>query len=133
MLFTQAACFLLLFLKQSSVYESFGFHNEYPLVGAIAVFAVGIAPPLAAFFKMHVNFLRRRNQFMADKYAAVLGYSHPLGVALNKFDAGINERSEMDSLYSLYYNAVPLIGERVKALEMIEEKKDGEIKGAIRL
>lgn len=133
MFFTQAACSLILFIKQSSVYESFGFHNEYPLVGAIALFAVGIAGPLAAFFKLHVNFLRRRNQFIADKYAAGLGYSHSLGVALNKVDAGINERSEMDDLYSLYYNAVPLIGERVKALETMEDREDGETKGAIRL
>jgi len=97
------------------------------------LFAVGIAPPLAAFLKLHVNFIRRRNQFLADKYAATLGYSYTLGMALNKIDAGINERSEMDSLYSLYYNAVPLIGERVKALEMMDENEDGEKKGAIRL
>ena len=119
-----------MFLKQRSVYESFGFHDEYPLVAAIMLFAVGIAPPLAAVFKLLVNSLRRRNEFLADRYAAEMGYSQALGLALSKVEG---ERSENDGWYSWYYNAVPLIGERAKALEVIEEREDGEKRGAIRL
>jgi len=119
-----------MFLKQSSVYESFGFHDVDPLVAAIMLFAIGIAPPIAAVFKLQINSLRRKNQFLADKYAAELGYSHALGLALSNIEG---ERSEVDGWYSWYYNPVPLISERVAALEAIEEKEDGEKKGAIRL
>jgi hypothetical protein len=94
------------------------------------LFAIGIAPPLAVAFKLQINSLRRKNQFFDDKCAAQLGYSHALSLALSKVEG---ERSEVDGWYSWYYHPVLLISERIAALEVIEEREDGEKKGAIRL
>lgn len=119
-----------MFLKEGSVYTSFGFNDSYPLVAGLLLFAIGVAPPLAAFYKLQINSLRRNNQFFADKHAAELGYLHDLCLALSKVE---HRKTEVDKWYSYYYNAVPLVSERIKALEVIEEKQDGEKKGAISL
>lgn len=130
MLFNLTTCFLLLFAKQRSVYEAFGFIEEYPFVAAIVLFAVGIAPPLSAIYKCYVHFMRRGNQFYADKFAADLGYSDSLAQALRRVECATYKS---DWLYSWFYNAIPLISERVAALETGDQIEDSEKKGAIRL
>lgn len=130
LLFTQTVCLVAQFVQRRSMYESFGFSEQYPLVAGIILFAVGIAPPLSALYNLKLNFMLHSNQRYADAFAADLGYSHALASALVKVEG---EKVDFDWIYSGYYNVAESPSERIAALQIGCGVEDSEKQGAIRL
>lgn len=57
----------MFFIKAPNVYKSFGFGNEYPMVAAIFIFTIGLAPSMAALLDLFLNWAERKNVLIAGK------------------------------------------------------------------
>ncbi|KAH6670628.1 hypothetical protein B0J14DRAFT_100114 [Halenospora varia] len=132
--FNYSICSIILFMEEKSIYQAFGFKGQQPLVAGIALYAIIIAPPLSAIFRLLINQTAHRTQFLVDKRAMELGYLFDLGIALCKANIPLAEAGERDWLYSMYYYPKPSVSQRLGALEKLEmdaevaEKAEGAIK-----
>lgn len=59
-------------MNEKSIYQAFGFKGQQPLVAGIALYAVIIAPPLSAIFRLLINQTAHRTQFLVGKYQHLL-------------------------------------------------------------
>ena len=57
--------YLVIFMGERTNYEAFGFHEEYPRMAAFVIFTLTLAPPLAVFFGICMNYMSRQNSFLA--------------------------------------------------------------------
>jgi hypothetical protein len=59
--------YLVLFSDERTNYTAFGFKNEYPRMAAIVIFVVGFAPLIAAILGLNINYMGRKNDFIAGE------------------------------------------------------------------
>jgi hypothetical protein len=69
MYFNLSWTYLSLFSNERTNYEAFGFKNEYPRMAAIVIFTTGFAPFLAAIFGLNINYIGRKNNFIAGEFS----------------------------------------------------------------
>ncbi|KAH8804635.1 peptidase family M48-domain-containing protein [Xylogone sp. PMI_703] len=112
------------FINNHSLYESFGFHNEYPIIIGFILFSDALAP-MDTIIKLLMNILSRRYEFQADDFARNLGYSTELARSLIKLQIQNLSTMNADWMYASYHFSHPILSERLGALGWHGETKAG--------
>ncbi|KAI9704122.1 MAG: hypothetical protein M1836_006983 [Candelina mexicana] len=114
------------FINNRSLYQSFGFHNELPIIIGFILFSDALSP-MDTVVKLLMNILSRKFEFEADNFAINLGYSTELARSLIKLQIQNLSTMDADWLYASYHFSHPILPERLGALGWHQEKK-GELK-----
>ncbi|KAI9876201.1 MAG: hypothetical protein M1830_007051 [Pleopsidium flavum] len=103
------------FINNRSLYQSFGFHKEFPIIIGFILFSDALAP-LDTIVKLLMNILSRKFEFEADAFAVNLGYSTELAKSLIKLQIQNLSTMDADWLYASYHFSHPILPERLGAL-----------------
>ncbi|KAL2808118.1 CaaX prenyl protease Ste24 [Aspergillus granulosus] len=103
------------FVNNKSLYQSFGFHREQPIMIGFLLFSDALAP-MDAVVKLLMNILSRKFEFEADAFAVGLGYSEKLSQSLLKLQIQNLSTMDADWMYASYHYSHPILPERLKAL-----------------
>ncbi|KAK2748299.1 hypothetical protein FQN57_000957 [Myotisia sp. PD_48] len=103
------------FINNHSLYESFGFHKEYPIMIGFILFSDALAP-MDTVMKLFMNILSRKFEFEADAFAVNLGFSKELARSLIKLQIQNLSTMNADWMYASYHYSHPILSERLKAL-----------------
>ncbi|EMR09648.1 hypothetical protein PNEG_02231 [Pneumocystis murina B123] len=110
------------FIQNTSLYESFGFHSDKPILIGFVLYN-DILTPINSLLTFLMNIYSRKNEFEADAFAAKLNYTKELSRALIKLHIQNLSTMDADKLYSSYHYSHPLLGERLHALGYKHESK----------
>ncbi|RJE19857.1 CAAX prenyl protease [Aspergillus sclerotialis] len=103
------------FVNNNSLYQSFGFHKEQPIMIGFLLFSDALAP-MDAIVKLLMNILSRKFEFEADNFAQKLGYSTKLAQSLLKLQIQNLSTMDADWMYASYHYSHPILTERLGAL-----------------
>lgn len=103
------------FLRNNSLYESFGFYREKPIIIGFLLFNEILAPT-DSVVRLLMNVLSRKFEFEADAFGAKLGYSRELASSLIKLQIQNLSAMDADWMYSSYHHSHPILTERLRAL-----------------
>lgn len=103
------------FVNNKSLYQSFGFYSQQPIMIGFLLFSDALAP-MDAVVKLLMNILSRKFEFEADAFAVGLGYSEQLAQSLLKLQIQNLSTMDADWLYASYHYSHPILSERLKAL-----------------
>jgi STE24 endopeptidase len=123
------------FINNKSLYQSFGFHKEFPIIIGFILFSDALAP-MDTVIKLLMNILSRKYEFQADEFAQKLGYSTELARSLIKLQIQNLSTMDADWMYASYHFSHPILSERLGALGWVDEKavvsdeKDGKTEKA---
>lgn len=140
------------FVNNKSLYQSFGFHHEQPIMIGFLLFSDALAP-MDAVLKLLMNILSRKFEFQAgmnisipffrhktppkkmltalaaDAFAMKLGYSEKLAQSLLKLQIENLSTMDADWMYASYHYSHPILTERLGAIgwkggKVTEAKKE---------
>ncbi|KAK7205994.1 putative CAAX prenyl protease 1 [Myxozyma melibiosi] len=111
------------FIKNQSLYQSFGFGTQTPVMIGFILFS-DILTPLNSLLQYGMSVLSRKFEYQADAFAVELNYSKELANALIKLHIQNLSTMDADWLYSSYHYSHPILPERLSALGWTSEKKD---------
>jgi STE24 endopeptidase len=111
------------FIHNKSLFESFGFHNEMPVLIGFLLFS-DIFQPVDNLMTFFMNLLSRKHEYEADEYAVKLGYSASLSKALINLNIKNLSSPDADWLYSSYHHSHPILPERLDAINKKAKKYD---------
>ncbi|KAK5943326.1 zinc metalloprotease [Knufia obscura] len=103
------------FIHNNSLYDSFGFHNQRPIMIGFILFSEALSP-MDTVLRFLMNLLSRKFEFEADKFALDLGYKKELARSLIKLQIENLSTMDADWLYASYHYSHPILTERLKAL-----------------
>ncbi|KAJ5112323.1 CAAX prenyl protease 1 [Penicillium argentinense] len=103
------------FINNKSMYESFGFIKEKPIMVGFLLFSDALAP-MDAVVKLLMNILSRKFEFEADTFAQGLGFSDALAASLLKLQIQNLSTMDADWMYASYHYSHPILTERLAAL-----------------
>lgn len=121
------------FINNQSLYQSFGFFNERPIMVGFLLFSDALAP-MDAVVQLLMNILSRKFEFEAgmcsipffcrpksiltrpDAFAQKLGYSEELAKSLLKLQIQNLSTMDADWMYASYHYSHPILSERLQAL-----------------
>ncbi|KAJ5172486.1 CAAX prenyl protease 1 [Penicillium capsulatum] len=103
------------FINNKSLYQSFGFISEQPIMIGFLLFSDALAP-LDNVVKLLMNILSRKFEFEADAFAQGLGFSNELAASLLKLQIQNLSTMEADWMYASYHFSHPILTERLAAL-----------------
>ncbi|KAG8525544.1 uncharacterized protein KY384_009188 [Bacidia gigantensis] len=103
------------FINNRSLYQSFGFHTEFPIIIGFLLFSDALAP-MDTIVKLLMNILSRTFEFQADDFAVKLGYSTDLAKSLIKLQVQNLSTMDADWMYASYHFSHPILPERLGAL-----------------
>ncbi|KAL5362351.1 peptidase family M48-domain-containing protein [Aspergillus floccosus] len=103
------------FVNNKSLYQSFGFVKEQPIMIGFLLFSDALAP-MDAVVKLLMNILSRKFEFEADAFALKLGYQEKLASSLLKLQIQNLSTMDADWMYASYHYSHPILSERLKAL-----------------
>ncbi|KAL3472185.1 peptidase family M48-domain-containing protein [Aspergillus californicus] len=103
------------FVNNKSLYQSFGFLKEQPIMIGFLLFSDALAP-MDAVVQLLMNILSRKFEFEADAFAVNLGYSEELARSLLKLQIQNLSTMDADWVYASYHYSHPILPERLKAL-----------------
>lgn len=109
------------FINNRSLYESFGFHNEYPVMVGFMLFS-DVLSPADTLMKYLMNIITRKAEFEADAFAKDLGYSDELARSLIKLQIQNLSSMDADWMYSSYHYSHPILTERLRAIGWTSDK-----------
>ncbi len=104
-----------IFINNNSLYHSFGFHHQQPIMIGFILFSEALAP-MDTVLRFLMNILSRKFEFEADKFAFDLGYKEELARSLIKLQIENLSTMDADWLYASYHYSHPILTERLKAL-----------------
>ncbi|KAL1302225.1 hypothetical protein AAFC00_002650 [Neodothiora populina] len=110
------------FINNNSLYQSFGFGQERPIMIGFILFNE-VFGPTDALVKLMMNVFTRKMEFEADKFGKDLGYSSELASSLIKLQIQNLSSMDADWMYSSYHYSHPILTERLKALGWSSERK----------
>lgn len=110
------------FVNNTSMYESFGFFGQKPIIIGFILFNE-ILSPTDAVLTLLFNILSRKFEFEADAFGAKLGYSRELARSLIKLQIQNLSAMDADWMYSAYTHSHPILTERLRALGWSSEVK----------
>lgn len=113
-----------MFINNRSLYNSFGFHKEFPIVIGFILFSDALAP-LDTVITLLKNILSRRYEFQADEFAQKLGYKTELAKSLIKLQIQNLSTMDADWMYASYHFSHPILSERLGALGWYGDEKGG--------
>ncbi|KAJ5368375.1 CAAX prenyl protease 1 [Penicillium cataractarum] len=127
------------FVNNKSLYQSFGFVKEQPIMIGFLLFSDALAP-MDAVVKLLMNILSRKFEFEADAFAQGLGFSKELASSLLKLQIQNLSTMDADWMYASYHYSHPILTERLAALgwkggkvtELKEEDSEKPVKAADR-
>ena len=111
-----------IFIHNHSLYSSFGFHREHPIIIGFILFSDALAP-MDAVVKLLMNVLSRKFEFEADKFALDLGYKTELARSLIKLQVQNLSTMDADWMYATYHYSHPILAERLQGLGWVSEQK----------
>lgn len=117
------------FINNRSLYQSFGFHKEFPIIIGFILFSDALAP-MDTVVKLLMNILSRKFEFQADEFAVKLGYSRELAKSLIKLQIQNLSSMDADWMYSSYHFSHPILPERLGALGWYGSEKQADAKQA---
>lgn len=103
------------FINNNSLFASFGFVKEHPVIIAFLLFN-DLLQPLDNILSFLMNLLSRKHEYEADEYAVKLGYSKELTTALISLQIENLSSMDADWLYSAYHYSHPILAERLDAI-----------------
>src|SRR3954454_14402949 len=120
------------FIDNRSLYESFGFYKEHPIIIGFVLFSDALAP-MDTVVKLLMNILSRKFEFEAgsyssqtllthqlrclpDEFAVRLGYQTQLAKSLIKLQIQNLSTMDADWLYASYHYSHPILPEWLAAL-----------------
>ncbi|KAJ5556400.1 hypothetical protein N7494_000315 [Penicillium frequentans] len=103
------------FVNNKSLYQSFGFVKEQPIMIGFLLFSDALAP-MDAVVKLMMNILSRKFEFEADEFAQGLGFSNELASSLLKLQIQNLSTMDADWMYASYHYSHPILTERLAAL-----------------
>ncbi|KAL2068706.1 hypothetical protein VTL71DRAFT_15044 [Oculimacula yallundae] len=110
------------FINNKSLYQSFGFHKEFPIIIGFILFSDALAP-MDTVIKLLMNILSRRYEFQADAFAVKLGYQTELARSLIKLQIQNLSTMDADWMYASYHFSHPILSERLGALGWYGDSK----------
>ncbi|KAL9060307.1 MAG: hypothetical protein Q9162_000711 [Coniocarpon cinnabarinum] len=110
------------FVHNRSLYQSFGFHKEQPIIIGFMLFNEILAPT-DSVLRLLMNIMSRNFEFQADAFGAKLGYSKELASSLIKLQIQNLSAMDADWMYSAYTYSHPILTERLRALGYKSEVK----------
>lgn len=138
------------FINNRSLYQSFGFHKEFPIIIGFILFSDALAP-MDTVVKLLMNILSRTFEFQAgmlpntqaqriwmlmcrsDEFAVKLGYPKELAKSLIKLQIQNLSTMDADWMYASYHFSHPILPERLGALgwygqqeTAVEKQRDSE-------
>jgi STE24 endopeptidase len=116
-----------IFISNSSLYSSFGFHTQKPIMIGFILFSDALAP-MDTVVKYLMNILSRKFEFEADQFALQLGYKVELAKSLIKLQVQNLATMDADWMYASYHYSHPILAERLKGLEWSGKVRAGEEK-----
>lgn len=129
MIFSQAHLFLVFsmfsaFVKNKSLYTSFGFSQVQPIIIGFILFN-DIFTPVECVMHFGMNLLSRKHEFEADAHARTCGYLDDLARGLIKLLSENLSTMDADWLFSAFHYSHPILSERLGALEYVSKEKVG--------
>jgi STE24 endopeptidase len=109
------------FVHNNSLYESFGFHSQHPILIGFIIFN-DILQPIETFLTFAMNLLSRKFEYEADAYAVRLEYGDDLAKSLVGLHKENLSSVDADWLYSSYHHSHPILPERLHALRLLQAK-----------
>ncbi|KAG5660453.1 hypothetical protein KAF25_003059 [Fusarium avenaceum] len=131
------------FINNHSLYSSFGFLKEHPIIVGFILFSDALAPmDLVINLLMHI--VSRKFEFQADAFAKKLGYPEQLARSLLKLQIQNLSTMDADWMYASYHFSHPHLSERLNALgwkgsegvtegvtdKSLENEKEGVVKAS---
>ncbi len=130
------------FINNRSLYQSFGFHKEFPIIIGFILFSDALAP-MDTVVKLLMNILSRTFEFQAgvsemlrpallvadpstDEFAVKLGYPKELAKSLIRLQIQNLSTMDADWMYASYHFSHPILPERLGALGWYGEQKGAE-------
>ncbi|KAK9465197.1 peptidase family M48-domain-containing protein [Lipomyces arxii] len=110
------------FINNSSLYRSFGFGNQKPVMIGFILFNE-VLGPLNSVLSFLLSLLSRKHEYEADAFAVKLNYAKELSQALIKLHVQNLSTMDADWLYSSYHYSHPILPERLRAMGWESEKK----------
>ncbi|MCJ1309152.1 hypothetical protein MMC25_002807 [Agyrium rufum] len=110
------------FINNKSLYQSFGFHSEFPIIIGFILFSDALAP-MDTVIKLLMNIISRKFEFQADEFAVKLGYSKELAKSLIKLQIQNLSTMDADWMYASYHYSHPILPERLGALGWTSSEK----------
>ena len=112
---------LQFFINETSIFVSFGFEQKSIFIGLYLFFE--FYSPIIFFINILQNYIQRKIEYQADKYAFDLGYGDYLIKALSKLSEKNKSNLDPDPLYSIVNYSHPILIERVRALNKYKDDK----------
>ncbi|KAL8767464.1 MAG: hypothetical protein Q9209_006050 [Squamulea sp. 1 TL-2023] len=113
------------FIDNRSLYQSFGFYEEFPIIIGFILFSEALAP-MDMVVKLLMNLLSRKFEFEADEFAVRLGYSTELAKSLIKLQIQNLSTMDADWIYASYHFSHPILPERLGALAWSSKEKKAD-------
>ncbi|KAL9627799.1 MAG: hypothetical protein Q9204_006324 [Flavoplaca sp. TL-2023a] len=117
------------FINNRSLYQSFGFHKQFPIIIGFILFSEALAP-MDTVVKLLMNILSRKFEFEADEFAVRLGYSTELAKSLIKLQIQNLSTMDADWMYASYHFSHPILPERLGALGWSSREKKADLRTA---
>ncbi|KPI45757.1 CAAX prenyl protease 1 [Cyphellophora attinorum] len=111
-----------IFINNNSLYSSFGFHNQHPIIIGFILFSDALAP-MDTIVKLGMNIISRKFEFEADKFALDLGYKKELAKSLIKLQVQNLSTMDADWIYATYHYSHPILAERLQGLGWVSTGK----------
>ncbi|KAH6611428.1 hypothetical protein Trco_001448 [Trichoderma cornu-damae] len=124
------------FINNRSLYSSFGFHNEHPIIIGFLLFSDALSPTDTVIqFLLHI--VSRTFEFQADAFANSLGMRAELATSLIKLHVQNLSSMDADWMYASYHFSHPHLSERLKALgwkgeQAVTSEKEEEEEGVVK-
>ncbi|KAG7696245.1 hypothetical protein KL930_003272 [Ogataea haglerorum] len=110
------------FINNKSLYQSFGFYKEQPVIVGFLLFG-DILKPVDTILEFAMNLLSRKYEYQADRYAVEQGYAEELKVALITLHKENLSSLDVDWLFSAYNHSHPHLLERLSYIDLVESEK----------
>ncbi|KAL7945424.1 myosin-like coiled-coil domain-containing protein [Trichoderma barbatum] len=123
------------FINNRSLYSSFGFHNEHPIIIGFLLFSDALSP-MDTVIQFLLHIVSRTFEFQADEFAKGLGMRTELATSLIKLHIQNLSSMDADWMYASYHFSHPHLSERLKALDwkgeqaVTEKEEEGVVKAS---
>ncbi|KAK5993949.1 CAAX prenyl protease 1 [Cladobotryum mycophilum] len=104
------------FINNNSLYASFGFAKEHPIIVGFLLFSDALSP-MDTVIQFALHILSRKFEFEADAFANGLGMRTELASSLIKLHVHNLSSMDADWMYASYHFSHPHLSERLKALD----------------
>ena len=109
------------FINEEWIFISFGFEQKSVFIGLFLFFE--FYSPIMFFINILSNFIMRKIEYQADKYAFELGYGEEIITGLTKLSEKNKSNLDPDFLYSVVNYTHPTLIERVRAINSYKKDK----------